>query len=143
MRRTGTRNYEKGHAMSRFIIDSYAWVEYFNGSTKGKKVQKLLLDQKHSFSTIHPCLAELHGWALKNSQDFNQVLQVVRANSDLISLSEDEWIQAGKERFLQRKREPDFGLIDAAILVKQHELGCKVVSGDRHFRKVQDVVFLT
>ncbi|MFH1072150.1 MAG: hypothetical protein V1743_01850 [Nanoarchaeota archaeon] len=129
--------------MTYHIIDSYAWVEYFNGSAKGKRVQKLLLNQKHSFSTIHPCLAELHGWALKNSQDFNQVLQVVRANSDLISLSEDEWIQTGKERFFQRKKEPDFGLIDAAILVKQKELHCKVISGDRHFRNVKNVVFLT
>jgi len=125
-----------------YVIDSYAWVEYFIGSDKGKLLKKLFLDEKNNFLTIECCLAEIKGWALKNNKDFDDLFTIIRANSRILSLTEHNWIDSGEVRFEQRKSQRDFGLIDAVILVKQKELNCKLITGDKHFKGMKSIVFL-
>ncbi|MBI2146378.1 hypothetical protein HYU22_03495 [Candidatus Woesearchaeota archaeon] len=125
-----------------YIIDSYAWIEYFTGSVKGKVLQQLFLDSKNRFLTVECCLAEIKGWSLKQQMDFDSLFKVLRANSRIIPLTEHDWIDAAQHRFEQRQTQPDFGLIDAVLLVKQQEFNCKIVSGDRHFKNLNNIVFL-
>ena len=125
-----------------FILDSYAWVEYFIGSKKGEIIKKLFSDDNNKFFTVECCLAEIVGWALKNNQDFDKLFSILRANSEILTLTEYNWIDAGKERFVQRKKQKNFGLIDATILVKRKDLGCKVITGDFHFKGLKNIVFL-
>lgn len=124
------------------IIDSYAWVEYFIGSKKGEVLRRLFLDEKNRFLTVECCLAEIMGWCLNNKHDFDKLFRIIRANSTIMTLTEHDWIDAGKERFEQKKTIRDFGLIDAVIVVKQKEMGCKIISGDKHFQSLKNVVFL-
>jgi len=123
-------------------MDSYAWVEYFLGSSKSKILRKLFLNSKNSFITIDCCLAEINGWSLKNKKDFNRLFKIIIANSNILSLTEKDWINAGEERFKQRRLQKDFGLINSVILVKQKELNCKIISGDKHFKNINGVIFL-
>ena len=125
-----------------FIIDSYAWVEYFLGSEKAEKLKKLFLNQNNQFLTLTCCLAEIKGWSLKEKQNFNELFKVIKANSQIENINEQQWIDSGRERFEQRKTQKDFGLIDAVILVKQKEYRSKVITGDKHFKKLKNVVFL-
>ena len=126
----------------RHIIDSYAWVEYFIGSDKGQKLHHLFQEKDNSFSTVECCLAEIHGWCLKNNQNFDKYYKIIVANSKMIPLNEKDWIDAAKEKLIQRKKYKNFGLIDAIILTKQKQLSCKVISGDSHFKELKDVVFM-
>lgn len=125
-----------------YIIDSYAWVEYFIGSQRGEMLKKLFLDEKNHFATVECCLAEIQGWALNNGQDFNSLFRIIRANSTIALITEHDWIDAGKERFEQRKTQKDFGLIDAVILTKQKECNGFIVTGDKHFKGKKNIVFL-
>lgn len=126
-----------------YIVDSYAWVEYLLGSPKGQEVAKLMAEQNREFITIICCLAEINCWALRNNQNFSQIYNIIRANSSIVDISEHEWIDAGKERHMQREKQPDFGLIDAVLLVKQKALGAKILSGDRHFKDIRNTIFLS
>lgn len=125
-----------------YLIDSYAWIEYFIGSKKGEILKKFFLEEKNKFLTVECCLAEIKGWALKNNQDFDKFFKIIRANSDIISITEYNWIDAAEERFKQQKMQKDFGLIDSVILIKQKELNCKIVSGDKHFRRMENIIFI-
>lgn len=125
-----------------YIIDSYAWVEYFLGSEKGLILRKLFLEEKNKFLTVECCLAEIKGWAIRSERDFNELFEIIRANSLILPLTQHDWIDAADVRVEQRKKQKDFGLIDAMILVKQKEIGCKVISGDKHFKNLKKVVFL-
>jgi predicted nucleic acid-binding protein len=124
------------------IIDSYAWIEYFIGSKKGETLKELFLDEKNKFLTVECCLAEIMGWSLKNSEDFDRLFRIIRANSHITTLTEHDWIDGGKERFEQRKTQKDFGLIDSVILIKQKEFNCRLVSGDKHFKSMNEVIFM-
>ncbi|HIG93111.1 TPA: PIN domain-containing protein [Candidatus Woesearchaeota archaeon] len=125
-----------------YLIDSYAWVEYFIGSTKGEVLQKLLQEERNSFLTVECCLAEIRGWALRNKKEFDTIFKLIRANSTIITITEQDWIAAAVVWFELRKKRKHFGLVDAVILVKQSEHRCKVISGDPHFKDLKDVVFL-
>ncbi len=125
-----------------FILDSYAWIEYFIGSKKGEIVRNLILDEKNQFFTIDCCLAEIMGWALVNNKDFDVLFKIIRTSSVIIHAMEHDWIEAGKEKFEQRKTQHDFGLMDAMILTKQKKFSCKIISGDKHFKNIKNVVFL-
>ncbi len=125
-----------------YIIDTYAWIEYFIGSNRGEALRKLFLDDKNRFMTVECCLAEIRGWSIKNKEDFDRLFRIVRANSDIATVTEHDWISAAEERFEQRKTQKDFGLIDSVILVKQKEFNCKIVSGDKHFKGLRNVLFL-
>ncbi len=125
-----------------YVIDSYAWVEYFNGSKKGEILKKLFLEEKNKFFTISCCLAEIKGWAIKNNQNFNDILNIIKANSEILNLNENDWILAGEERAEQRIKQKDFGLIDSTILIKQKELNCKIITGDLHFKDLKNIIFM-
>ncbi len=125
-----------------YIIDSYAWVEYFIGSKEGEILKKLFSNANNRFFTVECCLAEIHGWALKNNQNFDNLLKIIKANSEILETSIENWIDAAKERNIQRKTQKNFGLIDSVILVKQKEINCKIISGDKHFENLKDVIFL-
>ncbi len=126
----------------KYIIDSYAWVEYFLGSAKGMLLKKLFDNVRDEFFTIECCLAEIVGWALKNNKDERALFEIIRANSQVLSITEENWVAAGKERFVQRKEQGDFGLIDATLVVKQKEFSCKIISGDKHFKNLKNIIFM-
>lgn len=126
----------------QYVIDSYAWVEYFIGSAKGGVLKKLFQDQNNKFLTVECCLAEIKGWALRNNKDFDYLYKIICANSTILPIIEPDWIEGAEIRFENRKRYKDFGLIDSIIIVKQKELNCKVISGDKHFKGLKDVLFL-
>lgn len=125
-----------------YIIDSYAWVEYFMGSEKGLCVKKLLDNDANRFITVECCLAELKGWALKEEKDFEKLYATVRSDSEIVAIRTEEWIIAGEIRYHKRKAVPDFGLIDSMLLAKQRLLGCRILSGDRHFKGEKEVVYI-
>ena|SRR3989338_9405973 len=125
-----------------FIIDSYAWIEYFLGSKKGDVLKEMFLDDAKEFFTVECCLAEIRGWSLKTNKDFEKLLKIMKANSSIMHLTEQDWIKAGEIRHEQRKTQKDFGMMDAVILVKQNESSAKVISGDLHFKTLKNVIFL-
>ena len=125
-----------------YIIDTYAWIEYFIGSKKGEVLKKLFSDEKNNFFTIACSLAEIRSWALMNDEDFDKLYKIMQANSTIIDVTQNNWIETGRERFKQRRSQKDFGMIDAILLVKQKESNSKLITGDKHFKIMKDVIFL-
>ncbi len=125
-----------------YIIDTYAWVEYLIGSKKGGNVKKVLNDRKNQFITLSCCLGELRGWCLKEKNDFNKVYYVVRSNSGIEEIHTNDWVRAAEIRHEKRANIEDFGFIDSLILTKQEKYKCEVISGDKHFRGLRNVVYV-
>lgn len=125
-----------------YILDSYAWVEYFTGTEKGRKVKALFENPKNRFITIECCIAELMGWSIKNNIDFHCVLKTIEANSDISPVLRDEWIDAAVIKSEMLKNVKDFGLIDAILIAKQRRLNSRIVTADLHFKGLRDIEFI-
>ncbi len=128
--------------MNIYIIDTFAWVEYFQGNKKAEVFRKLLLDTNNQFITAECSVAELRLWSLRARRGFDEFYRVVQANSSLSPITLHDWLEAAGVRQEMRKSRKRFGLIDAILLVKQKELRCQIISGDPHFEGLPGVVFL-
>jgi len=125
-----------------YLLDTYAWVEYFIGSKNGEQVKGMVEDSNNVIYTPECCLAELKGWAIREGLDFEKLYRIVRKLSDIQCITTGDWLYAATIRSEMRKKAKDFGMIDALIVAQQRRFGCKVVSGDAHFECVEDAVLL-
>lgn len=125
-----------------YLIDTYAWVEYFIGSDRGKEVKKIIEDEDNTIVTPECCLAEIKGWCIRENQDFEELYSVVRKISDIQCILTRDWLEAASLRSEMRKTKKDFGMMDALILAQQKRMECRVVSGDPHFKGLKDVILV-
>ena len=125
-----------------YLIDTYAWVEYFTGSKRGEKVKKIIEDENNAILTPECCLAEIKGWAIREDMDFEELYSIVRKVSDVRCVLTQDWLDAASIRSELRKTKKGFGMIDALIIAQQKRVGSKVVSGDPHFEDLKDVIFV-
>ena len=125
-----------------YIIDTYAWVEYINGSNKALVLKTLLGNAGNKVITMECCLAELAGFCLKKKVDFKRIFELVKTNSIILPVLTKDWVEAAKIRFELRKEIANFGLVDAILVSKQKELKAKIVSGDPHFKSLKNVVYI-
>jgi predicted nucleic acid-binding protein len=91
------------------IVDTYAWIEYFIGSEKGEKAAVLIDDPNEHLITVECCLAEIRGWTLRESQDFDEIYAIINGNSEILRVFTRMWIRAAEIRHEVRKTVPGFG----------------------------------
>ena len=124
-----------------YIIDTYALIEYFIGSKKGRKVKEII-SSKNRIITPECCIAELKGWCLCEKLDFDKVYQIVRKNTEIEPIFTEDWLQSAEIRYKMRKENQSFGLVDAIIVSKQKKYNARIVSGDIHFKNIKNTVYL-
>jgi len=126
----------------KYVIDAYAWVGYFIGSQKGRRVKKIVHDEGNSIITPECCLAELKGWCLREKRDFEKAYFIVRSNSEIDPIFTEDWLDSAEIRHEMRRKVKGFGLIDSIIVAKQRRYGCMIISGDEHFRMLKNVEYV-
>ncbi len=45
--------------MSKYVLDSWAWIEYFEGSPKGERVKDIISDSRNEILTHSVSVAEI------------------------------------------------------------------------------------
>jgi len=121
------------------LLDTFAWVEFFNGSKKGEKVKEIL--KKEACFTSAICLAELSEWIEREKLDRKKIMKSVKSLSSIIGLDIQTMEFAGILKVKKRKTMKGFGLIDAIILAVAKQYNLKIVTGDQHF-KGENVILL-
>ncbi|MFH1256937.1 MAG: PIN domain-containing protein [Candidatus Diapherotrites archaeon] len=125
-----------------YVFDSYAWIEYFRGSEKGETVRRLLEESRIATPTI--VLAEISdSYGRENHSFLEKDLSFITAKTAVIDLTADIAVLAGKvKNIVREKYKTNFGLADAIILQTARKCAAKVVTGDEHFKNIQNTVFL-
>lgn len=122
------------------VFDTYAWIEYFLDSEKADKVESYLANDE----VITPLLVllELSVKAEKEGWDIKKHIEFIKTKSTICNLTEDIIVDTGKTYSNMRKKVKDFGLIDATILTTALLNKCNLLTGDEHFKNLQQVIFL-
>ncbi|MEW6749010.1 MAG: PIN domain-containing protein [Candidatus Micrarchaeota archaeon] len=127
--------------MTRYIIDSYAWIEYFDGSSAGEKVKRLLETSECFTSSLS--IAEVTIKLLKKGMDPSEGYGLVCSLSKELPVTNAISFEAGKVYVEKRKKLKDIGIVDVIIMVQAREAGLAVLTGDReHFAGEKNVVFI-
>jgi len=123
----------------RYIIDTYAWVEYFKGTVIGRRIKGIIERGENITPTI--VLAELKkkftDW---NRTDFDEKLSFIKLNSEVIPLDEDVAILSGEIRATINIK--NIGLVDCILIAMSRIYGFKVLTGDLHFKDLNEAKYL-
>jgi len=65
-----------------YLLDTYAWIEYFLGTKKGAIVKKLISNNS-SLITLDSSISEIYLWCLREEKDFNKVLSIIKTYSHI------------------------------------------------------------
>ncbi|MFB6245833.1 MAG: PIN domain-containing protein [Candidatus Nanohaloarchaea archaeon] len=123
--------------MKGYLLDTWAWIEYYEGSETGAKVNKLLDSDEECFTSI-VTVSELsdnyHRKDIVDNYTWKHTWGNVEANTRILSLRPDIAAEAGEIKSREIKEHSDFSLIDAIILAtaRKHEL--RLISGDSHLK---------
>jgi len=127
--------------MTRYVVDSYAWVEYLEGTPQGARVEQLLTRAEETW-TPTPVLAEVTSKAIRSGRDPATAWQALRAWSTILPLDAETARAAGGLHAAYRAKVRDFALTDAVVLAVSRRLTARIITGDPHFRGMRGVEFL-
>ena len=127
----------------KYLIDSYAWIEYFMGSEAGEKVKPIIegLEEKLT-PTI--CLAEVYAKTLKaESMELAENQRTfIKERSALTPLDEATAIKSAEIDITMKKKIKGWGLADSIVYATGLIKGAEIVTGDTHFKNLKNVIFI-
>lgn len=123
------------------MLDSFAWMEYFMGSPKGEKVQKLVDDDSQLY-TSPIVIAEIYSKSLRTDGKAEERKDFIIKRCVVIAFDVKIAVEAAKIHAQNRVKTHDFGLADAIILASARSRKTKVLTGDIHFKNFKDAVML-
>ena len=132
---------------SKYVIDAYAWIEYFRASDYGKVAKEYV----ESTNSVTPSIvvSEVSRKLQKEIELGNETpdgrlkrLDFINATSQIVELDFELAVIAGKTDCDMKKKEKGWGLADSIVLCTARSVKGKVVTGDEHFRDLKEVVFI-
>lgn len=128
-------------ATESYVLDSFAWIEYFRGGRLGREVNRRLREARCATPSI--VLAELADkYTREGIPDLARDLDFVEAQTIVVPLDRATAEEAGRLKAEMRRRSPDAPLADAIVYATAHRLGADVLMGDPHFRGLRTVVYI-
>ena len=126
----------------KYIIDAYAWVEYLVGSEAGSKVKEALEGDGNEIYTCAVTVAEVISKTAREGRNPDIAYDILLSNSYIIDLDEELSKDAGILYAEMRKTIKDFGLADACVLASAKKLKSKILTGDHHFKGIEEAILI-
>jgi predicted nucleic acid-binding protein len=133
--------------MERYVIDTYAWIEYIRGTTEGLKAKEYIENKENITPTI--VVLEYEKYLLKRLKEKTDTLknyeakrEYVRSISTIVNLDYALSISAAKLDLEMKEKIKNWGMADSIVLATARSLNAKVVTGDEHFRGLADAVMI-
>jgi len=127
----------------KYVIDSYAWIEYFRGTSAGAKARRYIEEEDSATPTI--VIAELSRKLLREIEAGRETLEgrkarleFIKTSTIIVNLTEDIAVLAGEIDVKRKSKVKGWGLADSIILATARKNQAKVVTGDEHFRDLVD-----
>jgi len=126
---------------SEYVIDSYAWIEYFRGTESGKKVRFYVEGESAATSVL--TLAELREKYLREKwSTFSEDAAYITSRTSLTQVDREIAILAGEINHRRKAEKKGWGMADSIVLATARVKSAKVVTGDRHFEDLTDAIFV-
>lgn len=123
-----------------YVIDSYAWIEYFRKSPKADEVEKFIESGKSVTPAV--VLTEVVQKFKRENLDFKPAVSFIDVKTQTASLNKKIAVTAGEIGHERKKIHKDWPIADSIILATARELKAKIVTGDEHFRDLKEEVIM-
>lgn len=131
----------------RYVIDAYAWVEYFRASKHGEIAQKYIEMERSATPTI--VVSEVSRYLQREIEAGNETqegrlkrLEFMMVMSQIVDLNFEIATKAGEVDVAMKRRIKGWGLADSIILCTARIVDGHVVTGDEHFKELKETIFI-
>lgn len=118
----------------KFVLDTFAWIEYFNGSESGKKVSEIIESEENDIFSSIITIAEVSSILKRKEGNIELGYQTIINLSKISFINLEFAKEAGILHAETRKKIKDFGMADSIVLLTARKLGAKIITGDPHFK---------
>ena len=118
------------------VFDTYAWLEYFAGSKKGKIVKEII-ESQDEILTPSVCLAELKRKYLREKKEYKSRIKFITIRSKIIKVDLDISSLAADLSYKNK-----LYMVDAIVYACAIFTNSELLTGDQHFKKMDKVKFL-
>ena len=128
----------------RYVVDSYAWLEYFMGTAAGGMVKRIVDSSASEKLTPTVCIAEMYAKVLRaeGQEKAEFYRRFIKSLTATVPLTEEIAVEAAKIDVEMKKKVAGWGLADSIVLGTARKKGAKVLTGDEHFLKLEETVFI-
>jgi predicted nucleic acid-binding protein len=131
------------------VVDTYAWVEIIRGTDKGRKAEELIANADNVY-TPSIVLAELARKLLQEGEevdDVKQKLEIIEQISLIADIDAKVAIESAKAwiELVEKARREKFSkpsLFDAIVLAIARLKNAKLITGDKHFHGLPEVIWI-
>jgi PIN domain nuclease of toxin-antitoxin system len=128
--------------MNKLIIDSSAWIEYLEGTEKGKKVREFLA-KSDSFPLITGVIAtEVMTKFLRSGRSAEEIATALGAVAMFVPYGMSLAQKTAEVYVKQRKSKPKFGVADASVLAAAILNKAKIITCDTDFSGIPEAVLI-
>ena len=124
-----------------YIIDTSAWIEYLEGSSKGEKVNELLANNEEIY-IILIVLSEIVSKVKRSNGDVDLAYNSLIKNAKIFEITPRIAKEAGLLHVETRLRIPNFALADATIICAAKALKAKIITADNHFKSFKEAIII-
>ena len=130
--------------MRRYIVDASAWIDYFRGTSRGRRVRQLIRPPGKPVEIFTPTvvLAEMQKHYAKEDQPgFDQDMTNVQMISKQLPVLDCETaVRAGQ--LLARHDNKGMGIVDCILLAVAESNHGKVLTLDSHFKGRREAIYI-
>lgn len=124
-----------------YVIDSYAWIEYFRGTESGRKARQFVESEAAATSTVS--LAEMKEKYLREKwRTFEEDFAFMTSKTSVASVDREVALLAGELNHERKAKVKNWGMADSIILATARIASAKVVTGDRHFEGLSEAIIV-
>jgi predicted nucleic acid-binding protein len=128
---------------NKYLLDSYAWIEYFLATQSGEVVRTILEDEDNLCFISVLSLTEVVIKLKKLNLDWTSALSSMKSLSSSLPIDSDTSIEAAHLYLEKRKLFRDIGIVDVIIMVQARREHLTIVTGDTdHFKGEKNTIFL-
>lgn len=126
----------------KYVLDTHAWVELFDGTEKGRLVKELI--EHGSIATSVLALAELSHKCAEETRELEPFVSFIEAKSAILPLTREIALNSGKLKKELRNVSKNVSLADAVHFQTARAFGATFVTGDPDFEgvKLKGILFL-
>lgn len=127
--------------MTRLVVDSWAWVEYLDGSALGKRADEAMQGASELWTSL-ASVAEVTSKYRRSGKDEGPAVAAMTTLSKIGVPNLEDALQAGRIHADVKPKVSNFSLADSFTLQLARKVGAKVLTGDPDFRKLKEVQFI-
>ena len=128
----------------RYLIDSFAWMEYFIGTTRGRRVREVVEEVTAECLVSAINIAEIYSKSIKTdgTARAEERRRFITSRCAVVEVGEHIAVEAAKIDVEMKEKVKGWGLADSIVLATARNSGARILTGDEHFKGSVDVELL-